>query len=130
MGAVAVKNEIYETIIQGTAAGIEERIDIVDIFRRSEEVPAIVNDAIKAGARAIWMQLGVINAPAAAAVGRNLARRGAREAGGTRRNRGVPLPNRRGHHHHRGLERSRLQGITRRAHLPRFALASADFPGR
>jgi predicted CoA-binding protein len=46
--------------------GIEERIDIVDIFRRSEEVPAIVNDAIKAGARAIWMQLGVINDPPAA----------------------------------------------------------------
>ncbi len=41
-------------------------IDIVDIFRRSDAVGPIVDDAIKAGARAIWMQLGVINAEAAA----------------------------------------------------------------
>ncbi len=58
---------IHGVRVVADIAGIEERIDIVDIFRRSEEVPAIVNDAIKAGARAIWMQLGVINAPAAAA---------------------------------------------------------------
>jgi hypothetical protein len=57
---------IHGVRVVADIAGIEERIDIVDIFRRSEEVPAIVNDAIKAGARAIWMQLGVINAPAAA----------------------------------------------------------------
>ncbi|NJN19268.1 MAG: CoA-binding protein [Oscillochloris sp.] len=36
-------------------------IDIVDIFRRSEFVPEIVEDAIAVGARAIWMQLGVIH---------------------------------------------------------------------
>ena len=58
---------IHGVRVVADIAGIEERIDIVDIFRRSEEVPAIVSDAIKAGARAIWMQLGVINAPAAAA---------------------------------------------------------------
>lgn len=58
---------IHGVRVVADIAGIEERIDIVDIFRRSEEVPAIVNDAIKAGARAIWMQLGVINALAAAA---------------------------------------------------------------
>ncbi|TFU05676.1 CoA-binding protein [Polymorphobacter arshaanensis] len=57
---------IHGVRVVADIAGIEERIDIVDIFRRSEEVPAIVNDAIAAGARAIWMQLGVINAPAAA----------------------------------------------------------------
>jgi predicted CoA-binding protein len=57
---------IHGVRVVADIAGIEERIDIVDIFRRSEEVPGIVNDAIKAGARAIWMQLGVINAPAAA----------------------------------------------------------------
>jgi predicted CoA-binding protein len=57
---------IHGVRVVADIAGIEERIDIVDIFRRSEEVPAIVNDAIKAGARAIWMQLDVINAPAAA----------------------------------------------------------------
>lgn len=41
-------------------------IDIVDIFRRSDAVGPIVDDAIRAGARAIWMQLGVINHEAAA----------------------------------------------------------------
>ena len=44
----------------------EIKIDIVDIFRRSEEVPPIVESAIKTGARAIWMQEGVINEAAAA----------------------------------------------------------------
>jgi predicted CoA-binding protein len=38
---------------------IPEKIDIVDIFRRSEFVPEIVDAAIRTGARAIWMQEGV-----------------------------------------------------------------------
>jgi predicted CoA-binding protein len=38
---------------------IPEKIDIVDIFRRSEYVPEIVDSAIRIGARAIWMQEGV-----------------------------------------------------------------------
>jgi hypothetical protein len=38
---------------------IPEEIDIVDIFRRSEFVPEIVDAAIRIGARAIWMQEGV-----------------------------------------------------------------------
>ena len=41
-------------------------IDIVDIFRRSDAVEPIVDDAIAAGAAAVWMQLGVINEAAAA----------------------------------------------------------------
>ena len=41
-------------------------IDIVDIFRRSDAVGPIVDEAIKVGAKAIWMQLGVINHDAAA----------------------------------------------------------------
>ena len=41
-------------------------IDIVDIFRKSEEVGPIVDQAIAVGAKAIWMQLGVENAEAAA----------------------------------------------------------------
>ena len=39
---------------------------MVDIFRRFEEVPAIVEETIKIGAKAVWMQEGVINEPAAA----------------------------------------------------------------
>jgi predicted CoA-binding protein len=44
---------------------IPERVDIVNIFRRSEFVPEIVESAIRIGARAIWMQEGVIHAEAA-----------------------------------------------------------------
>ena len=53
-------------------ASIPDPVDVVDIFRRSEEVPAIVADAIKIGARAVWMQKGVLSEEGASA---------AREAG-------------------------------------------------
>lgn len=44
---------------------VPEDVDIVDIFRRSEFVPEVVEAAIRKGARAIWMQEGVINEAAA-----------------------------------------------------------------
>jgi predicted CoA-binding protein len=47
-------------------AQIGEAIDIVDIFRRSEMAGEAVDQAIFAGAKAVWMQLGVINDDAAA----------------------------------------------------------------
>lgn len=44
---------------------IPERVDVVDIFRRSESVPAIVDAAIRIGARGVWMQEGVMHPEAA-----------------------------------------------------------------
>ena len=41
-------------------------IDMVEIFRRGEATPPIVNEAIEIGAKVIWMQLGVVNEDAAA----------------------------------------------------------------
>ena len=47
-------------------SSIPVKVDIVDIFRRSDEVPPIVREAIKVGAKVVWMQEGVINEEAAA----------------------------------------------------------------
>jgi predicted CoA-binding protein len=40
---------------------IEEPVDIVNVFRRGETVVPVAEDAVAAGARALWMQLGVVN---------------------------------------------------------------------
>jgi uncharacterized protein len=45
---------------------IPEKVDVVDIFRRPEAVPPIVDEAIAIKPKAIWMQLGIVNEEAAA----------------------------------------------------------------
>lgn len=45
---------------------IPEPVDLVDVFRRPEEVPAIADDAITIGARVLWLQLGIVHREAAA----------------------------------------------------------------
>lgn len=44
---------------------IPEPVDVVDIFRPSEDVPAIVDQAIQVGAKAVWMQVGIVHEEAA-----------------------------------------------------------------
>jgi predicted CoA-binding protein len=48
-----------------TAIPPEVRVDIVDLFRRSDQVPPVVEEAIARGVKVVWMQLGVENAAAA-----------------------------------------------------------------
>jgi predicted CoA-binding protein len=60
----------HETEVLGERAyadleAVPEQVDIVNVFRRSEYVPEIVEAAIRIGARAVWMQEGVIHEPAA-----------------------------------------------------------------
>ncbi len=45
-------------------AEIEEPIDLVDVFRRSEFCPGVAEEAVAAGAGALWLQLGVVSAKA------------------------------------------------------------------
>lgn len=63
-------NPTYEEILgekcYASLRDIRQRIDMVDCFRRSEEIPALAEDAIAIGAKTLWMQLGVINEAAAA----------------------------------------------------------------
>ena len=55
--------KVYRTLLEIPK---EIKIDVVDIFRKSEEVPPIVEEAIQRGARVVWMQEGVIHPDAAA----------------------------------------------------------------
>lgn len=65
---IAVNPNVTEVFGEKSYAHLEdipERVDIVDIFRRSEFVPEIVESAIRIGARGVWMQEGVIHPEAA-----------------------------------------------------------------
>ncbi len=58
--------EILSEICYPDLTSIPQPIEVVDVFRSSEQVPAVVEEAIKVEAKAVWMQEGVINEEAAA----------------------------------------------------------------
>jgi predicted CoA-binding protein len=61
-----LETEVLGEKSYSTLDDVPEPFEIVDIFRRSEYVPEIVEAAIRRNARVIWMQLGVVNESAAA----------------------------------------------------------------
>jgi uncharacterized protein len=63
--ACAGQTILGETV-RASLTQIEEPIDLVDVFRRSEAAGEVIDEAIRCRARAVWTQLGVVNEPAAA----------------------------------------------------------------
>src|ERR1700712_1680116 len=45
---------------------VPERVDIVDVFRRAEDTPGIADEAVTIGAKALWLQTGIVSEDAAA----------------------------------------------------------------
>ncbi|MGH9851703.1 MAG: CoA-binding protein [Blastocatellia bacterium] len=59
------ESEVLGEKAYGSLADAPEKFDLVDIFRRSEEAGAHIDEAIRLGAKAVWLQEGVIDEEAA-----------------------------------------------------------------
>jgi predicted CoA-binding protein len=57
-GQPILGERVYATLTEAAAAN---RIDLVDVFRNSDDVPPVVDEAIAIGAPAVWLQLGIVN---------------------------------------------------------------------
>ena len=61
-GSKILGEVVYATL---TEAAQHEKIDLVNVFRNSEDVPPVAREAIDIGAKALWLQLGIVNDAAA-----------------------------------------------------------------
>lgn len=59
------EQEVFGTKAYATLSEVPIKIDLVDVFRRSDAAGEVVDDAIKVGAKAVWLQEGVIDRAAA-----------------------------------------------------------------
>src|SRR5437899_3939952 len=60
------ENEVLGERSYPSLIDVPERIDIVDVFRRAEDAPAIADEAVTVGAKALWLQTGIVSEEAAA----------------------------------------------------------------
>ena len=60
------ETEVLGKRAYATLADLQEKVDIVDVFRKAEDTPGIADDAVTIGARALWLQLGIRSEEAAA----------------------------------------------------------------
>ena len=60
------ETEVLGERAYASLADIPVRVDIVDVFRRAEDTPPIADEAVKIGARALWLQTGIASDEAAA----------------------------------------------------------------
>ena len=58
-GQTLLGKRVYASLTEAKEAG--ETIEVVDVFRRAEDVPPIAEEAIKIGAKVLWLQLGIRN---------------------------------------------------------------------
>jgi predicted CoA-binding protein len=57
--------EILGEKVYATLSAIPDKVDVVQVFRKPEDVPPVVDEAIKIGAKVVWMQEGIVHEEAA-----------------------------------------------------------------